>query len=287
MIQPCEVLQKQKTFSISLLEQSDDSSAIQRKPYPDCYQIVWIKEGAAACKTDRHPNDVKKSKLFFIRPGQHHHIPNEPGLNGCVISFTNSFLELEDAHMDVTSYNTLFQLLNQAEGIVLNPNLLVEFQEIVDRMQKEYNDNHVFSTEILQRYLKIFLLYLTRYFEDHFLVTHQTRNMELVQQFMSLLDKRFKTQKMVAAYARELYVTPNYLNEIIKKTTGFSAGYHIRQRIVLEAKRLAWYSNLCMKEIAYSLDFADSAHFSKFFKTVTGSNFSDFKKEKLTLTIAG
>ena len=154
-------------------------------------------------------------------------------------------------------------------------------------MQKEYNNSQLFSIEILRRYLKIFLLTLTRHFEDHFQVIHQTRNMELVQQFMSLLDKRFKTQKMVAAYARDLYVTPNYLNEIIKKTTGFPAGYHIRQRVVLEAKRLAQYSNMCMKEIAYTLDFADSAHFSKFFKTVTGSNFSDFKKEKLTLAMAG
>jgi len=100
------------------------------------------------------------------------------------------------------------------------------------------------------------------------------------------LDKHFKNEKMVSGYAGMLMVTPNYLNEIIKKTTGFSAGYHIRQRVVLEAKRLAKYSNMCMKEIAYSLDFADSAHFSKFFKTVTGTNFSDYKKEKFILSIA-
>ena len=58
----------------------------------------------------------------------------------------------------------------------------------------------------------------------------------------------------------------NYLNEIIKKTTGYSAGYHIRQRVVLEAKRKAAYSDSCMKEIAYHLGFCDIAHFSKFFK---------------------
>jgi AraC family transcriptional activator of pobA len=36
---------------------------------------------------------------------------------------------------------------------------------------------------------------------------------------------------MVSGYAGMLLVTPNYLNEIIKKTTGYSAGYHIRQRV--------------------------------------------------------
>ena len=104
--------------------------------------------------------------------------------------------------------------------------------------------------------------------------------MEIVQQFMSLLEKNYKEQKMVADYASMLSVTPNYLNEIVKKTTGFSAGHHIRQRIVLEAKRQATYSGNCMKEIAYFLGFCDMAHFSKFFKNTTGMNFSDFKKEK-------
>ena len=98
---------------------------------------------------------------------------------------------------------------------------------------------------------------------------------------MESLEKKFKEKKMVADYAAELFITPNYLNGIIKKMTGFSAGYHIRQRVVLEAKRLGRYSDAGMKEIAYSLGFEDSSHFSKFFKAVAGMNFSDFKKERL------
>ena len=95
---------------------------------------------------------------------------------------------------------------------------------------------------------------------------------------MELLDKNFKEKKMVAEYAAQLLVTPNYLNRIIKNITGFSAGHHIRQRIVLEAKRLGLYTAAGMKEIAYKLGFIDSAHFSKFFKTYAGLNFSEFKK---------
>ena len=95
---------------------------------------------------------------------------------------------------------------------------------------------------------------------------------------MELLDKNFKEKKMVAEYAAQLLVTPNYLNRIVKKNTGFSAGHHIRQRIVLEAKRMGRYSGAAMKEIAYNLGFMDLAHFSRFFKTFGGANFSDFKR---------
>ena len=106
----------------------------------------------------------------------------------------------------------------------------------------------------------------------------QPREAELVKSFMELLDTKFKDEKMVADYAGHLLVTPNYLNRVVKKNTGFAAGHHIRQRIVLEAKRLGRYTGAGMKEIAYNLGFVDSAHFSKFFKTFGGTNFSEFKR---------
>jgi AraC-like DNA-binding protein len=68
------------------------------------------------------------------------------------------------------------------------------------------------------------------------------------------------------------------LNRIVKKLSGFPVSYHIQQQIVLEAKRLAHYSDRSMKEIAYMLGFEDLAHFSKFFKNNSGMNFSNFKK---------
>ena len=45
----------------------------------------------------------------------------------------------------------------------------------------------------------------------------QARSMGLVQKFMESLNTNFKTMRMVAEYARELAVTPNYLNETVKK----------------------------------------------------------------------
>jgi methylphosphotriester-DNA--protein-cysteine methyltransferase len=48
-----------------------------------------------------------------------------------------------------------------------------------------------------------------------------------------VLDKNYREKKMVAEYAAELSVTPNYLNRVVKGTTGISAGHHIRQRGVL------------------------------------------------------
>ena len=63
-----------------------------------------------------------------------------------------------------------------------------------------------------------------------------------------------------------MHSPPNYFNEVIKKITGRSAGHHIRERIILEAKRLALYSEINMKEIAYELGFIDLAISVNFLK---------------------
>jgi AraC-like DNA-binding protein len=52
----------------------------------------------------------------------------------------------------------------------------------------------------------------------------------------------------------------------------------IQDRIISEAKKLFYYTDKSAKEIAYELGFEDSAHFSRFFKNVTGQNISEFKK---------
>jgi AraC family transcriptional regulator, transcriptional activator of pobA len=243
------------------------------------FQIIWITRGKGQLWIDLKKCDFQNNQLFFIKPSLDE-------LEGYVISFTDSFLGIENQVSDSTYHGSLFQLFTNKNGIQISTELVSEMKDAVEKMIKEYNNFHLFRDEMLRRYLKILFIFFSRHFEGILQTTKQTRNIELVQKFMSLLDKNFKTEKMVSGYASLLSVTPNYLNEIIKKTTGYSAGYHIRQRIVLEAKRQATYSDTCMKQIGYYLGFNDMAHFSKFFKSATGMNFSDFKKEKMVISVA-
>jgi YesN/AraC family two-component response regulator len=68
-----------------------------------------------------------------------------------------------------------------------------------------------------------------------------------------------------------------YLNEAIKKTTGLSVGDYIRNEIVLQAKRLLFYTNLSVKEIASSLGYDDYAYFTRLFTKSAGVSPTQFK----------
>ena len=251
----------------------------------DEFKIVWLTKGSGSYNANLVIASIKPNCVFCLNHSQQNKIFIDENAEGFIISFTQEFLSVGELEFDIRCEGNLFNLFFKNREIFIDPELTTDMQEIIFRMMKEYSNLYIFKTEILKRYLKIFLIYLSRQLEERFQPVIHTTNMELVQKFIKMVENSYREKKRVGEYANGLFVTPNYLNEIIKKITGYSAGYHIRQRITLEAKRMALYSDSSMKEIAYHLGFLDCAHFSKFFKAITGINFTDFRKEKLMIAM--
>jgi AraC-like DNA-binding protein len=92
----------------------------------------------------------------------------------------------------------------------------------------------------------------------------------ITRRFKTLLAERFRTQKMPSQYAGLLNITPAYLNEAVKSVTGFTTGYWIQYEIALEAKRLLFYTDMSVKEIAIHLGYEDHSYFTRLFTQVAG-----------------
>ena len=87
--------------------------------------------------------------------------------------------------------------------------------------------------------------------------------------------------KLPKDYAELLYITPNHLNAVCKDVLGLSAGEVIRNRTLLEAKRLLTNPRLNISEIAFNLNFSDNSYFTKFFKKIEGITPEEFRKRTL------
>jgi len=72
-------------------------------------------------------------------------------------------------------------------------------------------------------------------------------------------------------------MTPNHLNALTNNVLGKSAGDLIRERVLLEAKRLLANSDLLISQIAESLQFEDNAYFTRFFKKYLGTTPEGFR----------
>jgi AraC-like DNA-binding protein len=104
---------------------------------------------------------------------------------------------------------------------------------------------------------------------------HQTgafnkRLMSITIQFKTLIAAHLKTVKSPAKYASMLHISPAYLNEAVKTVTGFPAGYWIQYALTLEAKRLLFYTDRSIKEIAFELGYEDHTYFTRLFTRLSG-----------------
>ncbi|MGF6849367.1 AraC family transcriptional activator of pobA [Chitinophaga sp. W3I9] len=101
----------------------------------------------------------------------------------------------------------------------------------------------------------------------------------LLKQFLQLVNDNYIERRTVNEYAEMLSITPKYLSEYVKTTTGKNALFLIHERIVAEAKSLILYTDLDMAEICYQLNFSDPANFNKFFKKNAGATPLEFRNQ--------
>ncbi len=99
-----------------------------------------------------------------------------------------------------------------------------------------------------------------------------------VEELRRLLDRHFRQQRLISFYAEKLNMTPDRLNDHVKRATGVTAGHLIRQRVLTEAKRQLVFTAQAIHEIAYDLTFSDPSHFTRFFRKQTGMTPQAFRE---------
>jgi len=108
-----------------------------------------------------------------------------------------------------------------------------------------------------------------------------TQKQQLLVSLRRLMDQYYKTLRRPSEYAGMLYITPNHLNTLCQDLLGRSAGEVIRDRVLLEAKRLLTNAGMTATEIAYELNFQDNSYFNRFFKKYEGVTPDEFRRRHI------
>jgi AraC family transcriptional activator of pobA len=99
-----------------------------------------------------------------------------------------------------------------------------------------------------------------------------------VETLRRLVEDHYQRERQIGFYAEKLAMTPDRLNDHVKRATGVTAGHLIRQRVLTEAKRQLVFTNQPIHDIAYALGFADPSHFTRFFRKSTAMTPQSFRE---------
>ncbi|MVT09425.1 AraC family transcriptional regulator [Chitinophaga tropicalis] len=240
--------------------------------------IVYLHEGHGKIEHSNGGVEIKARTVYFLYPGQITYL-NDLCARGTAIEFSSGIFNRLNAELYILMTPGMFSpmAINQ---LTITDDSYQEIEHLLMLMQVECLGISTFRREVLEALLKVFLANLTKKIQLITEASGSSADVDLVTRFLGMIHSNFVTMKKVSDYANKLCISPNYLSTKVRIVTGHSARHHIQQRIVHEAKQHAEKGTKTLKEVAYTLGFEDLSHFSKFFKNITGMNFTDFRNRQ-------
>jgi len=215
----------------------------------DYYSIIYFLHGSGINVIDFKEYEIMPNRIFMMNPGQIHNWSYENNTKGFILLFDKYYCHFENNKIPFVDVPKEYRYL---------------IQSFFRHQISEYQKNDMLAEKSIISGIAFYNSVITRIIAEHN-YTVNTIPPEMVN-FISLITEK-KTQNLsVQSYADMLHLTVDKLNETCKSSMGLTAKQIIIEQKTTEAKRLLYFTNLSIKEIAFRLGFEDSSYFSRIFK---------------------
>lgn len=226
------------------------------------FEIVYLSAGNGSHWIDQIHYKVTSPCIFIIRKEQVHHwdLINPAGY---VLLLKKEFI---DQSLDRELKKLLIQITHHAVIQLVDTTTIGKIFELLVG-----ECNFTAKEGLFKALLAVILDTSTTYKQV------QSNKQNLYHQYRELLTQQNNLTNQVAFYAQLLHTSPQNLNAVCRKAVNQTASQVLGEFIINEAKRLLYYTDNTVSEIAYSLGFVDNSHFSKYFKRFTGLTPQQFR----------
>jgi len=245
------------------------------------YHLVLFTHGAGTHSIDFERFDVKPGQIYFMVPGQVHSWHFEGFTDGYIINFSEAFIQsflLQPGYLD----NFSFFNGNLKDAVVNLPaDTFATAKELFEQIIHEIMKPAASGSDMVRLLMLQIFIHVNRLNSNPVGTGKLTYNQTLLKNYQKLIEQHYADIKLPKDYAELLYITPNHLNAVCKDLLDLSAGELIRNRTLLEAKRLLTNPQLNISDISLRLNFSDNSYFTKFFKKTEGVTPEEFRKQIL------
>ncbi|MDW5290102.1 helix-turn-helix transcriptional regulator [Formosa sp. PL04] len=281
--QKVNAVKENVSFGISKMEDiyTKRNGKVDEPHRHNFYTVLIINTAKGLHKIDFNSYPLTNTQIFLVAPGQVHQVIEAEKSVGFVMTFSNQFL-VENA-IPLSFINSLNLFQNYGQTPPLLPSLK-QFNTIENYSNQIFN---LFSSDVKMKdlsigaFLKLLLIECNNICAINPIESDvDTTGDNLIRNFKSLVDDNYKKEHSTSYYATRLHISPDHLNRTVKTKIGKTAKEYIQSRILTEAKRLLYFTELSNKEIGYDLGYNEPANFSAFFKKCTQVSPSNFKKNE-------
>jgi len=257
--------------------QQDIRQKLQEGDYSGFIKIVFVKAGGKVV-IDFTDYQLEQDALFFINVGQYHQFSEN--CVGTMIYYNRDFYCVEIHDKEVACDGILFHNVYEIPVVLLSAQSSLNAQQIIAEMKSEFERDDSSMEEMLRILLKQLIIKATRLWKQK----HQQANedtsaeVEFTRTFSQLVEWHYTRHHTVAEYADLLNITPKALNKRITRYSNTSPNDLIKNRIIMEAKRLLAHTNLSVKEIGYKLGYDDPSYFIRLFTKQAETSPQNFRQ---------
>ena len=233
------------------------------------YQLFFLEAGQASLDAGADSEELQTPCVVLIPANTVHGFTFSPQVKGRSLTIAEALLDtiLQVSPSILIELNSLYVLTeftdeeNFAELLALERLIHAEMHSQLPERQLALN-----------AYFKLLFVKLFR------LLKHQqnkadgssNRNLHYFHEFQKSVARAAPFEKKISDYARELNITPVHLNRICQAVKGKSALEIVNANTIRRAHNHLVYTSSSISEIAYTLQFADSGYFTRFFRKHTG-----------------
>ncbi|WP_295720659.1 helix-turn-helix domain-containing protein [Mucilaginibacter sp.] len=248
------------------------------------FTIAWNRGEKQSVSIDGSAYDFKPQTILPLMFNQSFYFERPADI--VAWQFNREFYCIVDHDSEVSCVGFLFGM-NDNVFIDLDEDTQRKLQLLLDVFVEELNTNDGIQNDMLLMLLKRLIIMVTRLaragsFPD---VKLNDDRFHILRKFNLLVEMNFRTQHSVSYYAEQLNRSPKTLSNLFALYNHKTPIQIIQERILIEAKRLLFYTDKSAKQITYELGFDDAAYFSNYFKKHTSFSPSEFRSNKKMASI--
>ena len=237
----------------------------------DYFEFFYFKKGGGSHYIDFVEFKIHDNSVHIVAPGQVHQMKRALDSEGYVILFDLPALSPPNVIEDFLFEHICLDAEELKPTFRFNTKEKETLHFRIESIYKHHKEPSLLNQLKMVNEMQLFCLSCMEYSEIKNTPVHSD-----YMTFRKLLRKHYQQLKKVKDYAEKMNMTERTLNDVVKQNSGKRASEVIYLQLIMEAKRLLRIG-ISVKETAYSLNFDDPGHFSKFFKNKTGESPSDFQ----------